>query len=180
MLRWIFCLLILAPTTVLADSSHGSKKWLVDLGGKTANIVGLDKPLTGVRAGVVLPRNINIAAEAFTLTEPLTSQHGDNYRKQVSYNYFGVHAEYSYKLSVRWSVLSGLSAGVGIGTFEEKNGDVVSSTDKTYASAEPSLSLSARVVKSMWLNVGASYFLVGNKPGFKNSASLNLFARYMW
>ena len=121
-----------------------------------------------------------MSAEAYTLNKQINSVANGNTRQQNSYNYFGAHIEYSYKLNDRFSLLPGLSAGFGMGTYEEKSGDTYSSEDKIYTSVEPSVSLSVRVIKSMWLNVGGSYFLIGDEPGFKNGASLNIFARYMW
>ena len=177
----IFCLILLVPALGFANSANESdKKWFVDLGGKTVDVVGSEKSLTGLRVGAVLPRGINIGAEAFTLTKQTKSAENGYNRQQKSYNYFGAHIEYSYKLNERFSLIPGFSAGFGMGTYEEQDGDVYSSVEKSYASVEPSVTLSVRVIQSMWLNVGGSYFLVGDEPGFKNGASLNIFARYMW
>lgn len=177
----IFCLSLLAPALAVAASPYRTgEKWFVDLGGKTADIVGLRKPLTGLRAGVSLANNINIGAEAFTLAKSVKNQSNGNYQQQISYNYFGAHVEYSYNVTHRVSLIPGVSAGLGMGTYEEKDGDVVGRSDTGYTSVEPSIMLSVRVIKSMWLNVGGSYFMTGDEAGFKDSTSLNIFARYKW
>jgi hypothetical protein len=178
----ILCLCLLVPTLVSADTGSliGEKHWFIDLGGKTADIVGSVKSLTGVRAGIILPNSLNVGVEAFTLTKQRKSEDNQNYRKQSSYNYFGAHIEYSYVISDRLLLIPGCSAGVGTGTYEEKNADVISSTDKTYTSVEPSVSLSVRAIGPLWLVVGGSYFQVNDEPGLKSGASLNIFARYLW
>ena len=172
--------LLLPAMGSAAPLTQSEYRWFVDLGGKTAHIVGKDKPLTGVRAGMVLPVNINIALEAYAMTEQAETQGGGNYQRQNSYRFFGAHLEYPHRIFDRLSVIPGLSAGMGLGTYETKNGDTVGTEEKIYYSLEPSVTLSVKVVKSMWLNIGVSYFLVGDEPGFTNATSLNLFARYLW
>jgi len=177
----VMFLVLLPPVSGFAESPNQlNKRWFVDLGGKTAEIVGQDKSLTGVRAGVRLANNINVGAEAYTLTRQVTSQNSGNYRQQNSYNFFGPHIEYSYKIYNRLLLIPGVSAGFGMGTYEEKDGDVYSSVETVYTSVEPSIVLSVRVIRSMWLNAGGSYLLIGDQAGFKNGPSLNIFARYVW
>lgn len=162
-----------------ANAGDGNK-WYIDLGGKTVDVLGAANSLTGVRAGVVLPNRINIGAAAFKLTKEAESSENNTYKRQKSFGFIGMHMEYSYFLSERFVFNPGVLAGTASGRYEEQEGDVYGIIDNTYFTIEPSLALSARVIKGMWLNLGVSYFLIDSDMGIGNGPMFNIFARYMW